>query len=113
MDPRVSIYESRKVLEINPTNNLVKRMNVAVQQVESDEVEGFEEEEDEGGTEENQQKLSENKQKLETMAWLLYDTAIFESGYIIGDSNEYAERVFDVLTRMTGLPNAPVEGCYI
>jgi hypothetical protein len=88
MDPRVSIYESRKVLEINPTNNLVKRMNVAVQQVESDEVEGFEEDEDEGfafyllfsiffvlvigGTEENQQKISENKQKLETMAWFFF-----------------------------------------
>jgi hypothetical protein len=37
------------VLEINPTNNLVKRMNVAVQQVEEDEVEGFEEEDEEKG----------------------------------------------------------------
>jgi HSP90 family molecular chaperone len=52
------------------------------------------------GVDENQNKLKENKQKLETMAMLLFDTAIFESGYIIGDSNEYAERVFDVLTRL-------------
>jgi heat shock protein beta len=105
LDPRRTVYESKKVLEINPTNNLIKRMSVAVAQVEAEGIEGPDPDDDK---EEAAERLRTSKQKLETIALLLYDTAIFESGYIIGDTNEYAERVFDVLTRMTGLPDAPV-----
>ncbi|KAH7830474.1 putative endoplasmin [Monocercomonoides exilis] len=108
-DPRFYVHESRKVLEINPTNNLIKRMNVAVQQVEAQGIDGpdFDEELEERDAADEE--LEGNRKKLETMALLLYDTAVFESGYIIGDSNAYAANVYDVLTRMTGLPNAPVK----
>ena len=41
---------------------------------------------------------------------MLYDTAVLDGGYTIGDTNEYSERVFDVLTKMTGLPDAPIWG---
>jgi heat shock protein beta len=108
-DPRYGVFESRKVLEINPTNNLIKRMNVAVQQVEAEGIEGPDMDMELEDREDAEEELLTNRKKLETMSRLLYDTAIFESGYIIGDSNEYAQRVFDVVTRMTGLPNAPVK----
>jgi HSP90 family molecular chaperone len=104
-DPRYTISESKKVLEVNPTNNLIKRLNVAVQQVEAEGIEGPDPDEDK---EEAEERLKTAKQKLEAIVLLLHDTAIFESGFVITDTNEYAERVFDVLTRMTGLPDAPV-----
>lgn len=115
VDPRYGIYASRKVMEINPMNSLIKRMNTAVQQIESDGIDDFDEFDEEGEELTDDQQIDKDrakqsdKEKLETMALLLYDTAVFESGYIIGDSNEYAERVFNVLTTMTGLPNAPVK----
>jgi HSP90 family molecular chaperone len=100
IDPRYYVHESRKVLEINPTNNLIKRMNVAVQQVEAEGIEGLELDEGDDSAAADAQLASE-RQKLETMAKLLSDTAVFESGYIIENSNDYSERVFYILTPLT------------
>ncbi|KAH7817265.1 putative HSP90 [Monocercomonoides exilis] len=106
-DPRFYVHESHKVLEINPTNNLIKRMNVAVQQVETQgiDVTDFDEELEERDAADKE--LEGNRKKLETMALLLHDTTVFESGNVIKDSNAFAANVYDGLTRMTGLPNAP------
>lgn len=44
------------------------------------------------------------------MARILYDTALLESGFSLGDPTKYAERIYDTVRTNLGIdPNAEVE----
>eukprot|EP00770_Monocercomonoides_exilis_P012699 MONOS_12642.1-p1 / transcript=MONOS_12642.1 / gene=MONOS_12642 / organism=Monocercomonoides_exilis_PA203 / gene_product=heat shock protein Hsp90, cytosolic protein / transcript_product=heat shock protein Hsp90, cytosolic protein / location=Mono_scaffold00713:17573-20123(-) / protein_length=833 / sequence_SO=supercontig / SO=protein_coding / is_pseudo=false len=79
-------YEEKKVLELNPRSDLIKRMNYALQTA----------------------KDKRDQEKLEKLGRMMFETAMLDNGYHIEDATVYADHVFEIMTKMTGLPHAPV-----
>ena len=74
----------KKTLEINPRHPLIKELQQRVQ------------------------KDTEEQSTLD-LAQVLYDTAVLRSGYILGDSVEFASRIERMLKLSVGVdPEAPV-----
>jgi heat shock protein beta len=94
MDSSLSVQESKKVLELNPRSDLIKRMNKALVDCRDKDPDGCDD--------------SKDMEKLRIMGILMYETSLLDGGYIVYDSALYADHVFEVLTKMTGLPHAPV-----
>lgn len=94
MDSSITVAESKKVLELNPRSDLIVRMNKALTDCRTNDPDGCDD--------------SKDMEKLKIMGVLMYETALLDNGYLISDSALYADHVFEVLTKMTGLPHAPV-----
>jgi Skp family chaperone for outer membrane proteins len=47
-------------------------------------------------------------ERLDKVGRLLFETAMLDNGYHIEDPTVYADHVFEIMTKMTGLPHAPV-----
>jgi heat shock protein beta len=94
MDSTLSVQESKKVLELNPRSDLIKRLNKALVDCRENDPDGCDD--------------SKDMEKLRIMGILMFETSLLDGGYIIQDSALYADHVFEVLTKMTGLPHAPV-----
>ncbi|KAK2954708.1 putative Heat shock protein 90-5, chloroplastic [Blattamonas nauphoetae] len=106
-NPEAGVYQSKKVLEINPRSDLIQRLNTAIKQL----VEKEKEKVTDGTPEEAKKRtnqLKKDRTKLEKIGQMLFETAMLDGGYPIHDTTLYADHVFEVMTTMTGLPHAPV-----
>lgn len=90
-------YEVKKVLEINPRNDFIIRLNTALKEIE-------EKQKEEGSNKVGKEDMN----KLEKLGRMMFETAMIDNGYHIEDPTVYADHVFEILTKMTGLPRAPV-----
>jgi hypothetical protein len=83
---RKASYEEKRVFEINPRSDLIIRLNTALAEA----------------------KDKADHDKLEKLGRMMFETAMIDNGYAIEDPTVYADHVFEIMTKMTGLPHAPV-----